>query len=442
MIGGQSDQVRQIECPSCHTVFTIDEAQYASIAQQVRSAEFHNELHERLALIESEKQQAIALAEAELRNSLQIEAAATSATKDAEIARLETELRSAETVKQLAVTEAVTKAEKERDDFESRLRLTEAELAAADTARQLAIADAVRSVEKERDDFRTQLQLVTHEQTVERTALIESHRKELALKDDVIAQYKDFKAKLSVKLLGETLEQHCEIEFNRIRATAFPRASFGKDNDASTGSKGDYIFRDFSDDGVEYISIMFDMKNEADATASKKKNDDFLDKLDKDRREKHCEYAVLVSTLEADSELYNGITDVAHRHPKMFVIRPQFFLPLISLLRNAAQATIQAKAELEVVRQENIDITTFEADLEEFKSGFARNYGLAKSKFDTAITDIDKAIERLQKVKEGLLGSENQLRLANQKAEGLTVKKLTRNNPTMAAKFDELQAIG
>lgn len=439
-MSGQAEPTHPIECPHCHQIFTLDEAQYTNVAQQVRTAEFDLELDKRLALAENDKRQAIALAEAELRNSLQTEAAETTAARDAAIARLETELRSAETVMQLAVTEAVAKAEKERDDLQSRLRVTEAGLAGADTSQQLAVAEAVRAVEIERDEFRTQLQLATHEQTVERAALIESHRRELALKDDVIAQYKDFKARLSVKLLGETLEQHCEIEFNRIRATAFPKASFGKDNDVSTGSKGDYIFRDFSDDGVEFISIMFDMKNESDATTSKKKNDDFLDKLDKDRREKQCEYAVLVSTLEADSELYNGITDVAHRHQKMFVIRPQFFLPLISLLRNAARATVQAKVELEAARQQNIDITTFEADLEDFKTGFARNYGLAKGKFDNAITDIDKAIERLQKVKEGLLGSENQLRLANQKADGLTVTKLTRKNPTMAAKFAELGA--
>lgn len=441
-MSSQVDQAHQIECPHCHQVFTIDEAQYANIVNQVRTAEFDKELHDRLALAESDKRQAVALAEAQLRNSLQTEAADLAAKKDAEIARLEAELHASETVKQLAVREAMTKAEKERDDFEARFRLAEAGLAAADTARQLAVAEAVRAVEIERDGFLTKLQLVENEQTVERAALVESHRKELALKDDVIAQYKDFKAKLSVKLLGETLEQHCEIEFNRIRTTAFPKALFDKDNDASGGSKGDYIFRDFSTDGVEYISIMFDMKNESDTTATKKKNEDFLDKLDKDRREKQCEYAVLVSTLEAESELYNGITDVSHRHEKMFVIRPQFFIPLVSLLRNAAQATVQAKADLEAARQQNLDITTFEADLEEFKTGFARNYGLAKGKFDTAIADIDKVIERLQKVKEGLLGSENNLRLANQKAEGLTVKKLVRSNPTMAAKFAELGVPG
>ena len=249
------------------------------------------------------------------------------------------------------------------------------------------------------------------------------------------------KAKLSVKLLGETLEQHCEIEFNRIRSLAFPNAEFDKDNDASGGTKGDYIFRDFSDDGVEYISIMFEMKNESDVSATKKKNEDFFAKLDKDRNEKGCEYAVLVSMLEEDSELYTGITDVSHRYPKMFVVRPQFFLPIIALLRNAAQDTILVKAELEQVKKQNIDITDFETELEDFKSAFGRNYDLAKRKFDDAIKDIDVAIDRLQKVKEGLLGSENNLRLANDKATALTIKKLTKGNPTMQAKFAELESL-
>lgn len=376
-----SEWTHQIECPNCHQVFTIDEVQYAGIAKQVRDAEFEKALGDRLALAESAKDMAVQLAHAEFELSRQ--------KTETELAELKGQLKSAATAKELAVAEALLKKEREQSD--------------------------------------------------DRNALVESHRKELELKDEVIAQYKDFKAKLSVKLLGETLEQHCEIEFNRVRAMAFPRASFGKDNDASSGSKGDYIFRDCSEDGVEYISIMFDMKNEADTTATKKRNDDFLDKLDKDRREKQCEYAVLVSTLEAESELYNGITDVSYRHQKMFVVRPQFFVPLISLLSNAARSTLQARSELEAVRQQNIDITNFEAELEDFKTGFARNYDLAKKKFDEAINDIDKAIDRLQKVKDGLLGSENNLRLANQKADGLSVKKLTRNNPTMAAKFAQLE---
>jgi hypothetical protein len=278
------------------------------------------------------------------------------------------------------------------------------------------------------------------EQKARDLALAQSHAKELAMKDELIDRYKDFKAKLSVKLLGETLEQHCEVEFARMRSLAFPHAQFGKDNDASTGTKGDYVFRDYSDDHVEYLSIMFEMKNESDATATKKKNSDFLAKLDKDRNEKGCEYAVLVSTLEEDSDLFTGITDLSHRYPKMFVIRPQFFLAIIALLRNAAQDTIVVKAELEQMKKQNIDITDFESELDGFKTAFGRNYQLAKSKFDTAIKEIDTAIDRLQKVKDNLLGSENNLRLANDKATALTVKKLTKGNPTMATKFAELDA--
>jgi hypothetical protein len=295
-------------------------------------------------------------------------------------------------------------------------------------------------VQQKLGEAENKLALQEAEHEVKESSLKESYSKEIALKDDLIERLKDLKAKLSVKLLGETLEQHCETEFNRVRALAFPNARFGKDNDASSGTKGDYIYRDFSDDGVEYISIMFDRKNEADTSLTKKKNVDFLAKLDKDRRDKRCEYAVLVSMLEEDSELYTGITDVSHEYPKMFVVRPQFFLAIIALVRNAAQETIVVKAELEQVKKQNIDIMNFEAELEDFKSAFGRNYDLAKRKFDTAIDDIDKAIERLQKVKEGLLGSANNLRLANDKATALTVKQLTRGNETMKAKFAELES--
>ncbi len=430
------DLTHQIECPHCQKVFTIDEAQYAQIAQQVRTKEFEEDLHERLRLADKERQQAVELAEANMRDSLQ----SAVAERDAEVARLQEALSSSETLKQLTVAEAVGRIERERDEIQTQLRLKEAELATSGTATRLAVTEAVRDVEQERDQIRTQLQLSASEQAIQRAALIEAHRRELDLKNEQIAQYKEFKAKLSVKLVGETLEQHCEVAFNSIRATAFPQAKFGKDNDASSGSKGDYIFRDYSDDGVEYISIMFEMKNESDGTATKKKNEDFLKELDKDRREKYCEYALLVSMLEPDSELYNGITDVSHNYAKMFVIRPQFFVPMISLLRNAARATVQVKSELEGIRQQNLDITTFEADLEDFKVGFAKNYDLAKRKFDAAIDNIDKTIDCLQKVKESLLGSENNLRLANNKAEGLTIKKLTRNNRTMAGKFAELVA--
>lgn len=390
----------EIKCPHCGTLFTIDEAQYADIVQQVRTTEFEHELHARLAEAEKTKATEIALAVA---NATQ-QAQKVSAAKDTEIQQLKSELKSAAANQELAVAKAVSAAEKDLTEANSKLVVQAAEQKAKDAA------------------------------------LKESHTKELALKDELIDRYKDMKAKLSVKLLGETLEQHCEIEFNRMRSLAFPNAQFGKDNDASAGTKGDYVFRDFSDDDVEYISIMFEMKNESDATATKKKNSDFFAKLDKDRNDKGCEYAVLVSMLEEDSDLYTGITDVSHLYPKMFVVRPQFFLAIIALLRNAAQDTIVVKAELEQIKKQNIDITDFEAELEGFKSAFGRNYQLAKGKFDTAIKEIDNAIDRLQKVKDNLLGSENNLRLANDKATALTVKKLTKGNPTMTAKFAELDA--
>lgn len=390
----------EIKCPHCGTLFTIDEAQYADIVQQVRTTEFETELHARLAAAEKAKETEIALAVA---NATQ-QALKVNATKDAEIQQLKSELKSAATNQELAVAKAVSTTEK---------NLTEA---------------------------KSMLDLQAAEQKVKNATLAQSHAKELAMKDELIDRYKDMKAKLSVKLLGETLEQHCEVEFNRMRSLAFPNAEFGKDNDTSAGTKGDYVFRDYSDDHVQYVSIMFEMKNESDAATSKKKNADFLAKLDKDRNDKGCEYAVLVSMLEEDSDLYTGITDVSHLYPKMFVVRPQFFLAIIALLRNAALDTIVVKAELEQIKKQNIDITDFESELDDFKSAFGRNYQLAKGKFDTAIKEIDTAIDRLQKVKDNLLGSENNLRLANDKATALTVKKLTKGNPTMAAKFAELEA--
>jgi len=392
--------LNEIKCPHCGTPFTIDKAQYADIVQQVRNTEFEQDLHARLAAADKAKQAEIALAVA---NAAQ-QAQKASVAKDAEIQQLKSELKSAA------------------------------------TDQELAVAKPVSAVEKDLEKAKSTLALQSAEQKVKDAALKESHSKELALKDELIDRYKDMKAKLSVKLLGESLEQHCETEFNRMRSLAFPNATFGKDNDTSAGTKGDYVFRDFSDDDVEYVSIMFEMKNESDVTATKKKNSDFFAKLDKDRIDKGCEYAVLVSMLEEDSELYAGITDVSHEFPKMFVVRPQFFLAIIALLRNAAQDTIMVKDELEQIKKQNIDITEFEAELEEFKSAFGRNYRLASGKFDAAIKEIDGAIARLQKVKDNLLGSENNLRLANEKATALTVKKLTKGNPTMAAKFAELGA--
>ena len=307
-----------------------------------------------------------------------------------------------------------------------------------EVAQKLATTEAINAVEKQRDELKNDLERVQLEKRLAEGSLKDKYETQIKDRDGEITRLRDMKARLSTKMVGETLEQHCETEFNRIRATAFQAAYFEKDNDARAGSKGDYIFRDVDEAGTEVVSIMFEMKNENDDTATKKKNEDFLKELDKDRNEKGCEYAVLVSLLEPDSELYNsGIVDVSHRFPKMYIVRPQFFIPIITLLRNAAQNALKFKAELALVKAQNIDITNFEDNLDAFKTGFARNYELASKKFKTAIDEIDKTIDHLQKTKEALLGSESNLRLANNKADDLTVKKLTKNNPTMAAKFAE-----
>jgi hypothetical protein len=391
--------MNEIICPHCKKAFKIDEAGFADILKQVRDHEFENELHSRLEIAEKDKQSAVQLAQATTKNELQADVA----KKDAEIAKLQARIESAETEKKLALSEAVNKLERERDELAGELKSKEIEQ-----------------------------QLLT-------SSLKDKYEIELKSKDEMIAQYKDMKLKLSTKMLGETLEQHCENEFNRLRAAAFPNAYFEKDNDAISGSKGDYIYRETDEAGNDIISIMFEMKNEGDETATKKKNEDFLRELDKDRTEKKCEYAVLVSLLEADSELYNvGIVDVSHRYQKMYVIRPQFFIPIITLLRNSALNSLKYKSELALVRAQNVDITNFEENMNKFKEGFARNYDLASRKFLSAVEGIDKTIAQLQKTKENLLRSEDNLRLANQKAEDLTVKRLTRGNPTMAAKFAEL----
>lgn len=402
--------MNEIICPHCKKAFKIDEAGFADILKQVRDHEFDKELHERLEMAEKDKLSAVQLAEEKTKNELQADAAKRDALlaelkteKDTEIATLRAKIESAETEKKLALSEAINKLEKERDELVG-------ELKCKDTEQQLL-----------------------------ESSLKDKYETELKSKDEAIAFYKDMKAKLSTKMVGETLEQHCEIEFNKLRATAFQNAYFEKDNDASSGSKGDYIYRETDDAGNEIISIMFEMKNEGDETATKHKNEDFLRELDKDRVEKKCEYAVLVTLLEADSELYNtGIVDVAHKHSKMYVIRPQFFIPIITLLRNAALSSLKYKSELALVKAQNVDITNFEDNMNQFKEGFAKNYDLASRKFKTAIDEIDKTIDHLQKTKDALLSSENNLRLANNKAEDLTIKRLTRGNPTMAAKFDEL----
>jgi hypothetical protein len=390
----------EINCPQCGTAFKIDEAGYADILKQVHNSEFEQQLGERLALAETDKQSAVELAETKAVSKMQ-EAAAE---KDVEIQRLKAKVDAGEVAEKLAVTEALI------------------------------------PIQKECDKLKNSLKQAGLEKDLEVESLTKQYTTQIEDRNDTIERLRDLKARLSTKMVGETLEQHCEIEFNRFRATAFPRAYFEKDNDVRTGSKGDYIFRDSDEAGTEIVSIMFEMKNEDDGTATKKKNEDFLKELDKDRIEKGCEYAVLVSLLEPDSELYNaGIVDVSHRYQKMYVVRPQFFLPIITLLRNAAMNSLGFKRELALVKAQHVDITTFESDLEKFKTAFGKNYDLASRRFQTAIDEIDKSISHLQKTKEALLGADRNLRLANDKAQDVTIKKLTRGNATMASKFDGLK---
>ncbi len=398
--------MNDIICPKCHTAFKVDGAGFAAIVKQVRDQQFNAEINERLKLAQQQQASAIEVAEANLKNKLQAELL----KREQAIAELRAKIERADMEKQLSVTQAVQQLEKEK----------------------MALASELNNKEMEK-------QLIESNLIAKYSAELKTRDDIIKFKEEEIARQRDLKQKLSTKMIGETLEQHCEIEFNRLRATGFQKAYFEKDNDSRSGSKGDYIYRETDEHGVEIISIMFEMKNEADTTATKKKNEDFLKELDKDRTEKKCEYAVLVSLLEADNELYNsGIVDVSHRHDKMYVVRPQFFIPIITLLRNAALNSLSYKRELAQMRNQNIDITHFEEKINNFKEGFARNYHLAAQKFQTAIDEIDKTILHLQKTKEALLSSEKNLRLANNKAEELTIKRLTHNNPTMKAKFDAL----
>jgi len=479
--------MNEIKCPHCGKAFKVDEAGFADILKQVRDHEFEQELLERITMMEKDKASAVQLAEANAKNELQAEVAKKEAElneikagqklalsqleskKDEELAELKAKLQSIETEKKLAVTEAVGEVAKSIDELQASATRKDAEIAelkaakelalsqlefkkdselselraklqATETEKQLAVTEAVNQVEKERVELAGKLQAKDSEKQLLEISLKDKYETELKSKDEMIAYYKDMKARLSTKMVGETLEQHCEVEFEKLRATGFKHAEFGKDNDASSGSKGDYIYRESDDEGNEIISIMFEMKNEGDETATKKKNEDFFKELDKDRLEKKCEYAVLVTLLEADNELYNsGIIDVSHKHDKMYVVRPQFFIPIITVLRNAALNSMRYKSELALIRSQNVDITNFERDLEAFKDGFARNYDLAGRKFAAAITDIDKTINLLQRTKDELLSSENNLRLANNKIQDVTVKRLTKKNPTMAAKFAELK---
>lgn len=461
--------MHEIICPHCAKAFKIDEAGYADILKQVRDSDFEEQLHERLVLAEQDKRNAVELATTRLAGELQKAAAA----KDMQIEELKNRVEAGEAARKLAVAEALNVVERQRDALASELeqarqeqraaaQLAEARLlgelqraaaakdaeiqglkatlGASELQQKLAITEAVTAVEKQRDELRAGLERTQLERQLAEKSLKDKYETQIKDRDDAIERLRDMKARLSTKMVGETLEQHCETEFNRIRATAFPRAYFEKDNDARSGSKGDFIFRDSDEAGTEIVSIMFEMKNEADRTATKNRNEDFLKELDKDRQEKGCEYAVLVSLLEPESELYNtGIVDVFHRYPKMYVVRPQFFLPIITLLRNAAMNSLSYKNELALVKAQHIDITNFESDLEGFKTAFAKNYDLASRRFQTAIDEIDKSIDHLQKTKDALLGADRNLRLANDKAQDVTIKKLTRNNPTMAAKFKELK---
>jgi hypothetical protein len=461
--------MHEIICPHCSKAFKIDEAGYADILKQVRDEDFQHQLHERLEIAEKDKRDAVALAEARLASELQ----KGNAAKELEILGLKAKIDASEGERKLAVAEALKGVERERDALANQLAQAErdreaaAQLAEAKTLaelqksaaskdaeiqalraqldnialnQKLALADAVGVVQKERDELRSSLERAALEKQLAEKSLKDKYETQIKDRDEAIERLRDMKARLSTKMVGETLEQHCETEFNRIRATAFPRAYFEKDNDARGGSKGDYIFRDKDEADTEIVSIMFEMKNASDATATKARNEDFLKELDKDRNEKGCEYAVLVSLLEPDSELYNtGIVDVFHRYPKMYVVRPQFFIPIITLLRNAAMNSLKYKSELALVRAQNVDITNFENELESFKSGFARNFDLASRKFQTAIEEIDKSIDHLQKTKEALLGTDRNLRLANDKAQDVTIKRLTRGNPTMAGKFGEVK---
>ena len=442
--------MNEIICPNCKKAFKVDEAGFADILKQVRNHQFEEELEKRLLLADKDKENAIKLAEANVRNATQDELAKrdreiallkanTAGELAQEISKKDNELAALKANKERELAEILTKKEAEIAEMKGKIQQAEIE-------KKLDVSEAIKQIEKERDNLANSLIIKETEKELLEKSINEKFAEKLKvkedtikMKDDEIDRLKDFKQKLSTKMIGETLEQHCEAEFNKLRATAFRNAYFEKDNDARGGTKGDFIYRESDEAGNEIISIMFEMKNENDETATKKKNEDFFAKLDKDRMDKKCEYAVLVSLLEVDNELYNtGIVDVSYKFNKMYVIRPQFFIPIITLLRNAAMSSMQYKAELNLIKNQNVDITNFEEKINIFKEGFAKNYELASRKFKTAIDEIDKTIIHLQKTKDALLSSENNLRLANNKADDLTIKKLTHGNPTMKSKFDGL----
>jgi hypothetical protein len=413
--------MHEIICPHCGKAFKIDEAGYADILKQVRDSEFEKQLHDRLELADQDKRNAMEIAQAKADAELHKVAAA----KDSEIQALKAKL-----VSDLQLSNATKEAE---------IQELKAKIDANALQKKLDITEALAAVEKERDDLKNSLDRVKLEKELAESSLKDKYETQLKDSKETIERLRDLKARLNTKMVGETLEQHCDTEFNRIRATAFPRAYFEKDNDTKNGSKGDFIFRDKDDQDTEIVSIMFEMKNESDGGANKKKNEDFFKELDKDRNEKGCEYAVLVSLLEPESELYNsGIVDVSHRYPKMYVVRPQFFIPIITLLRNAAMSSLQYKTELALVKAQNIDITNFENDLSAFKGAFMRNYDLASRHFQKSIDEIDKSIDHLQKTRDALMATDRNFRLANDKLQDLSIKKLTKGNATMAEKFAAL----
>ena len=438
--------MQEIKCPNCGQVFQVDETGYAQIVQQVRDSEFEKEIARRENELAERRENELRMARMEQEKEFDKAISA----KESEIADKDKaiELLKAE---KLSEVERI-RAEKDREIDKLRADLTEqlnkfrAEVEKNDTEKELAVTKAVQEKEREIADKTAEITRLTGELELQEkeirlteTRLAEQHKGELRLRDEEIERLKDFKARQSTKMVGESLEQHCQNQFNSIRMTAFPNAYFEKDNDARSGSKGDFIFRESSDDGTEFISIMFEMKNEMDSTEKKHKNEDFFKELDKDRREKNCEYAVLVSMLEADNDLYNnGIVDVSYRYEKMYVIRPQFFIPIITLLRNAALNALKYQRELAIVRNQQVDILHFEENMNEFKDKFGKNYELASRKFGEAINEINKTIDHLEKVRDALTSSERNLRLANDKAQDLTIKKLTRNAPTVRAMFDEL----
>ena len=432
----------KITCPHCKTSFNTSESDYASILKQVHTHEFDTELKERQKLLEREKEQAVLLVEAKTKSELKEQLL----KRDAELEKLKLKIQTEEQNKksEIMLAQANTKnsLKDELTKRDTEIAKLKASIENQSTEKKLAINEAVQKIEKEKNDLETKLKTKDQEMQLQKASTKEQYENQLILKDEMIERLKDMKLKLSTKMVGETLELHCENEFNKLRATAFQNAYFEKDNKTSkSGSKGDYIYKESDEDENEIISIMFEMKNQNDETATKKKNEDFLKELDKDRREKGCEYAILVSLLEADSEFYNtGIVDMSYKYPKMYIIRPQFFIQIITLLRNAAMNSMQYKRDLAIAKNQNVDITNFEEDIDKFKEGFARNYDLASRKFNKAIEEIDKTIDHLQKTKENLLSSENNLRLANNKANDLTIKKLTRNNPTMKEKFNKKES--